>query len=90
MATKKAAGTAKNLRDSKPKYLGVKKNHGQIVISGNILIRQRGTEFIAGDNVGMGKDHTLYALKNGKVAFSTKRKKTFDHKVHTKKIVTVK
>ena len=90
MATKKAAGTAKNLRDSKPKYLGVKKNHGQIVASGNILIRQRGTEFVAGDNVGMGKDHTLFALKNGKVVFSTKRKKTFDHKVHTKKIVTVK
>ncbi len=90
MSTKKAAGTAKNLRDSKPKYLGIKKNHGQPVIAGNIIIRQRGTNFVGGDNVGMGKDHTLFALKPGKVVFSTKRKMTFDHTVKVKKIVTVK
>jgi large subunit ribosomal protein L27 len=90
MATKKAAGTAKNLRDSKPKYLGVKKYHGETVGAGGIIIRQRGTEFVAGDNVGMGKDHTLYALKAGRITFSTKRKKHFDNSVKVKKIVTVK
>ena len=90
MATKKAAGTAKNLRDSKPKYLGIKKNHGQPVIAGNIIIRQRGTEFLNGDNVGIGKDHTLFALKNGKVVFSTKRKKTFDHTTNVKKVVSIR
>jgi large subunit ribosomal protein L27 len=90
MATKKAAGTAKNLRDSKPKYLGVKKYHGETVQAGGIIIRQRGTDFVAGQNVGMGKDHTLYSLINGKVVFSTKRKMAFDFKPHVKKIVSVK
>lgn len=90
MATKKAAGTAKNLRDSKPKYLGVKKYHGETVQAGGIIIRQRGTEFIGGDNVGMGKDHTLYSLINGKVVFSTKRKSHFNGSVKVKKVVSVK
>lgn len=89
MATKKAAGTAKNLRDSKPKYLGVKKYHNEVVGAGGIIIRQRGTDFVAGPNVGMGKDHTLFALKAGKVVFSTKRKIHFDTSVKIKKIVSV-
>lgn len=90
MATKKAAGTAKNLRDSKPKYLGVKKYHGETVQAGGIIIRQRGTDFVAGNNVGIGKDHTLYSLINGQVVFSTKRKSHFDNSIKLKKVVSVK
>lgn len=89
MATKKAAGTAKNLRDSKPKYLGVKKYHNETVGAGGIIIRQRGTDFVAGQNVGMGKDHTLFALKAGKVVFSKKRKVHFDFSSKVKKVVSV-
>ena len=89
MATKKAAGTAKNLRDSKPKYLGVKKYHGEVVGAGGIIIRQRGTDFVAGENVGMGKDHTLFALKPGKVVFSKKRKTHFNFSTKVKKVVSV-
>lgn len=90
MATKKAAGTAKNLRDSKPKYLGVKKYHGEQVSHGNIIIRQRGFNFVAGDNVGAGKDHTLFALKNGVVHFGKTRRKAFNNEVKVKKVVSVK
>ena len=72
MATKKAGGSSRNGRDSAGRRLGVKKFGGQQVISGNILIRQRGTKFHAGENVGMGKDHTLFALKPGKVMFKKK------------------
>nr|XP_043607639.1 50S ribosomal protein L27-like [Erigeron canadensis] len=68
-ATKKTAGSTKNGRDSNPKYLGVKKFGGEKVIPGNIIVRQRGTRFHPGDYVGMGKDHTLYALKEGNVKF---------------------
>ncbi|KAI0527187.1 hypothetical protein KFK09_002786 [Dendrobium nobile] len=68
-ATKKTAGSTKNGRDSNPKYLGVKKFGGEKVIPGNIIVRQRGTRFHPGDYVGMGKDHTLYALKEGHVRF---------------------
>ncbi|KAG0483839.1 hypothetical protein HPP92_011923 [Vanilla planifolia] len=68
-ATKKSAGSTKNGRDSNPKYLGVKKYGGEKVIPGNIIVRQRGTRFHPGDYVGMGKDHTLYALKEGHVRF---------------------
>ncbi len=89
MSTKKAAGTAKNLRDSKPKYLGVKKYHGEVVGAGGIIIRQRGTDFLKGANVGMGKDHTLFALKAGKVVFSKKRKMSFDYTTNVKKVVSV-
>ncbi|KAJ4701938.1 50S ribosomal protein L27-like [Melia azedarach] len=70
-ATKKTAGSTKNGRDSKPKNLGVKKFGGERVIPGNIIVRQRGTRFHPGDYVGMGKDHTLYALKEGQVKFET-------------------
>lgn len=74
MAHKKAAGSTNNGRDSNPKYLGVKMYGGQQAIAGNILVRQRGTKFHAGDNVGMGKDHTLFALKDGVVKFVKKGK----------------
>lgn len=72
MAHKKAGGSSRNGRDSHSKRLGVKRYGGQAVIAGNILIRQRGTEYHAGDNVGMGKDHTLFALTDGTVEFSVK------------------
>ncbi|KAK1293414.1 hypothetical protein QJS10_CPB17g02173 [Acorus calamus] len=68
-ATKKSAGSTKNGRDSLPKNLGVKKFGGERVIPGNIIVRQRGTRFHPGDYVGMGKDHTIYALKEGRVRF---------------------
>ena len=68
-ATKKAGGTSKNGRDSLPKYLGVKKLGGHQVIPGNIIIRQRGLKYRPGDNVGVGKDHTIYALSEGFVEF---------------------
>jgi len=70
MATKKAGGSSRNGRDSQSKRLGVKRYGGQAVISGNILVRQRGTKFYAGQNVGMGKDHTLFATIDGIVSFS--------------------
>lgn len=74
MAHKKAAGSTNNGRDSNPKYLGVKMYGGQAALAGNILVRQRGTKVHAGDNVGMGKDHTLFALKDGVVKFVKKGK----------------
>lgn len=89
MAHRKAAGTAKNLSDSKPKYLGLKKGSGQAVLAGNILIRQRGTKYLAGKNVGVGRDHTLFALKAGKVEFTNKRKVGFDNQETVKKVVNV-
>ncbi len=69
MAHKKGQGSVKNGRDSNSKRLGVKKYGGEVVISGNIIIRQRGTRWVAGRNVGMGKDHTLFALVDGRVRF---------------------
>lgn len=72
MAHKKAGGSTRNGRDSHSKRLGVKKFGGEIVVAGNIIIRQRGTKFHPGANVGMGKDHTLYALVDGKVKFAIK------------------
>lgn len=89
MATKKSAGASKNGRDSQPKYLGVKVGHGEIATSGAVLVRQRGTDVMPGKNVGMGKDHTLYALKEGKVEFKRKRKIHFDNSIVLKKIVHV-
>lgn len=74
MAQKKAGGSSKNGRDSIGRRLGVKKYGGETVLSGNIIIRQRGTEFFPGDNVGMGKDHTLFAMAPGQVKFLTKAK----------------
>lgn len=72
MAHKKAGGSTNNGRDSESKRLGVKRFGGQAVIAGNILIRQRGTRFHAGDNVGIGKDHTLFAKADGVVKFEVK------------------
>ncbi|MDT8408699.1 MAG: 50S ribosomal protein L27 [Wenzhouxiangellaceae bacterium] len=74
MAHKKAGGSTRNGRDSNPKYLGVKRYGGEQVDAGNILVRQRGTRFHAGDNVGVGRDHTLFALSEGKVVFAQKGK----------------
>ncbi|MCF6329322.1 MAG: 50S ribosomal protein L27 [Henriciella sp.] len=73
MAHKKSGGSTRNGRDSNPKYLGVKKYGGEHVIPGNIIIRQRGTKTYPGRGVGMGKDHTLFALIEGKVEFMRKR-----------------
>ena len=70
MATKKAGGSSKNGRDSESKRLGVKRYGGQSVLAGNILVRQRGTKIKAGANVGIGKDHTLFATASGIVMFS--------------------
>ena len=69
MASKKAGGSTKNGRDSNPKYLGVKAYGGQKISAGSIIVRQRGTKFKPGKNVGMGKDHTLFALVEGVVEF---------------------
>jgi len=70
MATKTSGGSTKNGRDSLPKYLGIKRYGGQVVKTGEIIIRQRGTRFKAGDGVGMGRDHTLFAMTEGEVVFS--------------------
>ena len=72
MAHKKAGGSSRNGRDSAGRRLGVKKFGGEAVIAGNIIVRQRGTKFHPGENVGMGKDHTLFALCNGNVSFRQK------------------
>jgi large subunit ribosomal protein L27 len=72
MAQKKGGGSTRNGRDSKPKMLGVKKFGGELVSGGAIIERQRGTKFHPGTNVGIGKDHTLFALTDGHVSFSTK------------------
>lgn len=72
MAHKKAGGSSRNGRDSQSKRLGVKKYGGEVVIPGNIIVRQRGTRFHPGENVGIGKDHTLFALVEGRVKFMTK------------------
>lgn len=73
MAHKKGVGSSNNGRESQSKRLGVKKFGGESVIAGNIIIRQRGTQHNPGENVGMGKDHTLYALAEGKVVFRKRR-----------------
>ncbi len=89
MAHRKAGGTAKNLRDSNPQYLGTKLYDGQKAQSGSIIIRQRGTVIMAGENVSMGKDHTLFANKEGKVKFTSRRKTSFNGKTVVKKVVNV-
>ncbi len=89
MAHRKAGGTAKNLRDSNPKYLGTKLADGQMARSGSVIVRQRGTAIMAGNGVGVGKDHTLFALRPGTVKFGSKRKTSFNNKTVVKKIVSV-
>ena len=76
MAHKKAGGSSRNGRDTIGRRLGVKKFGGEAVVSGNIIVRQRGTKVHPGDNVGMGKDHTLFALKEGQVKFHKTRSRT--------------
>ena len=73
MAHKKAGGSSRNGRDSESKRLGVKKAGGQAVVAGNIIVRQRGTKYYPGQNVGIGKDHTLFALTDGRVSFKNGR-----------------
>ena len=77
MAHKKAGGSSRNGRDSAGRRLGVKKFGGEVVISGNIIVRQRGTKFHPGTNVGIGKDHTIFATKDGKVSFKKTKTRTF-------------
>jgi large subunit ribosomal protein L27 len=89
MAKTKAAGATKLGRDSQPKYLGVKLFEGQKAKSGSIIIRQRGTKFLPGKNVRRGRDDTLYALKEGVVRFSTKRKRGFNNSQRKVKVVNV-
>ncbi|OHA12863.1 MAG: 50S ribosomal protein L27 [Candidatus Tagabacteria bacterium RIFCSPLOWO2_01_FULL_39_11] len=89
MAHKKAGGTVKNLRDSQPKYLGVKLSDGQQAKAGSILVRQRGTKIMAGRNVGIGRDHTLFALKEGKVKFTERRKTNFNGLTKKRKAVSI-
>ena len=89
MASTKAAGTAKNLNDSNPKYLGVKRSDGQKVGVGEIIVRQRGTKILAGRNIGLGKDHTLFAMIAGKVLFRSARKTNFDGRSVRRAIVDI-
>lgn len=89
MATKKSGGSSKNLKDSQPKYLGVKKADGQSVKTGQIIVRQRGTKIEAGKNTAVGKDHTIFATTAGTVAFRDMRKIRFDGRRVTKKAVDV-
>lgn len=89
MAKTKAAGATKLGRDSQPKYLGVKLFEGQKAKPGMIIVRQRGTKFLAGKNVKKGSDDTLYAKKAGIVKFKTKRKRRFDNSQIIAKVVNV-
>lgn len=89
MASTKAGGSTKNLRDSNPKYLGVKLADGAAARPGMVIVRQRGTKIEAGKNVRVGKDHTLFAMASGVVKFGEMRKTNFDGNVRRKKIVHV-
>jgi len=89
MAHKKAAGTTKNGRDSNPRFLGIKLADGDTAQVGSIIVRQKGVSIMAGRNTKMGKDYTVFAVKDGKVKFATKRKLSFDSKMEKKGIVSV-
>ena len=89
MSKTKSKSTSRLGRDSKPKYLGVKIGNGQRVKPGMILIRQRGTKFLPGKNVGCGRDYTLYALKEGTVVFRTTKKKKFSGKQRLAKVIDI-
>ena len=89
MASKKAGGSAKNLNTSQPKYLGVKLFAGEAAKIGDIIVRQRGTAVLAGKNVGVGSDHTLFALKPGFVAFRNVRKTSFTGKTKIRSAVDI-
>ena len=89
MSHKKAGGSTKNGRDSHAKRLGVKLYAGQMVSAGNILVRQKGNTYSAGDNVGTGKDFTLFALKDGLVKFTEKKVKKFDNRIFKNRFVHI-
>lgn len=89
MASTKAGGSAKNLNDSNPKYLGVKLADGAAARPGMVIVRQRGTKIEAGTNVRVGRDHTLFSIATGTVAFRNRRKTTFTGRTITKKVVDV-
>lgn len=89
MASTKAGGSSKNLRDSNPKYLGVKLADGARARPGVVIVRQRGTKIEAGENVRVGRDHTLFAMASGKVAFRTARKTRYDGRIVRKKVASV-
>lgn len=89
MASTKAGGSAKNLTDSNPKYLGVKLADGATARPGMVIVRQRGTKIEAGKNVRVGRDHTLFAVAEGKVAFRNQRKTNFTGRIVTKKVADV-
>ncbi|MFA5744817.1 MAG: 50S ribosomal protein L27 [Candidatus Paceibacterota bacterium] len=89
MAHTKAGGSVKNLRDSNPKYLGVKLADGSAARPGMVIVRQRGTKIEAGKNVRVGRDHTLFSMTTGTVAFRTKRKISFTGNISAKKVVDV-
>ncbi len=89
MAHRKAGGSAHNLRDSGPQYLGTKLYDGEKAKTGSIIVRQRGTKILPGTNVGVGKDHTLFALTEGVVKFTSKRKLNFDRKEKRKKVANI-
>ncbi|MFW5853080.1 MAG: 50S ribosomal protein L27 [Patescibacteria group bacterium] len=90
MSTKKAGGSAKNLRDSNPKYLGTKLYDGQEAKAGSVIVRQRGTKILPGENVGLGKDHTIFSKITGKVVYNTVRKTKFNGQTKRYKKVSVK
>ncbi|OHA59474.1 MAG: 50S ribosomal protein L27 [Candidatus Vogelbacteria bacterium RIFOXYD1_FULL_46_19] len=89
MAHRKAGGSAKNLRDSNPKYLGTKLYDGEDAKPGAILVRQRGTKVLPGTNVKVGKDHTIFAVAQGKVKFTEKRKLSFNGRTKVHKVANV-
>ncbi len=89
MSHVKAGGTVKNLSDSKPKFLGVKLTDGQKAGVGSIRVRQRGTRYLPGKNTKIGKDHTIFSVKEGLVKFSEKRKLGFNGRTRTHKLVAV-
>ncbi len=89
MAHKKQGAASKNLTDSNAQYLGTKLYDGQLALAGAIIVRQRGTKIMAGKDVGVGKDHTLFALKEGIVKFGNKRKLNFDGTTTKRKSVTI-
>lgn len=89
MSKTKSSGSTKLGRDSNPKYLGVKRSGGQKVKAGEIIVHQRGTKFLVGKNVGMGRDHTIFALKEGIVKFKTKRKTNFTGNQRVAKVVNI-
>ena len=89
MAHRKAGGSAKSLRDSKAKYLGIKRGDGQKIRTGEILVRQRGLSILPGKDVGIGKDYTLIALRDGIVRFIQRRKTNFTGKTKNRTMVTI-